>query len=442
MNDMTSWLDARHIRKVECLFSDMTGTARGKVLPIDTFLRTSELRFPMVGVVQTVTGDCLQELVPHVDPDMRLVPDNRTLRQIPWANEPTALLIHDCMHEDGKPIELAPRNVLKRVLARYAELGLSPVVAPEMEFYLFAARDNPSTPPSPPSRKRGSSDEVRQPYSIEKLAEFDAVLDDIRTFCRQLNIDTDTVLHEVGRGQVEINLLHGDALALADQTFLFKRIAKEAAYRHGLECTFMAKPIADDAGSAMHIHQSLVDGSTGKNAFSLADGRAAPIFGHYIGGLQRYLPEAVLLLAPYVNSLRRLAPYTAAPINVEWGYDNRTCGLRVPHGGPEARRVENRLPGVDANPYLAIAVTLACGLLGMQQEIQPTAPLTESAYGRPFAFPRSQGEAIERLSNCEALAELLGPQFVNTYCQLKTTELTAFNHNVTPWEYRFLLAHV
>ncbi|WP_018152328.1 glutamine synthetase family protein [Leeia oryzae] len=434
--DMNAWLEAHAIRKIECLFPDMTGTARGKSLPIETFRNLSELRFPMVGVVQSVTGDCLQELVPEVDPDMILVPDTGSLRQIPWAKEPTALLIHDCVHEDGSLVELAPRNVLKRVLARYEAIGLQPVVAPEMEFYFLAARTHADEPLSPPVGT--ASSEVRQPYSIETLASLEAVLDDIQRYCQQLNIQADTVLHEVGRGQVEINLLHGDALALADQTFLFKRVVKEAARQHGLACTFMAKPFAEDAGSAMHIHQSLVDAKTGRNAFSTPDGGDAPRFAHYIAGLQRYLPDAILLLAPYVNSLRRLAPYTAAPINVEWGVDNRTCGLRVPRSSAAARRVENRLPGVDANPYLAMAVTLACGLLGMQQELMPTPALTDSAYGRPFAFPRTMHEAIDRLAAADALADMLGPHFVKTYCELKTTELKAFNREVTPWEMRYL----
>ncbi|MBV8656724.1 MAG: glutamine synthetase [Burkholderiales bacterium] len=441
MNDIALWLDACNIRRVECLFTDMSGNARGKVLPTETLLRTQDLRFPMVGVVQTVTGECLQDLVPQIDPDMKLVPDLLSMRQVPWAEEPTAVLIHDCAHEDGSPVEIAPRNVLKRVLARYAELGLTPQVAPELEFYLLAARADESATPRKSTWTDGGHDAVRQPYSIESLERLEPVLNDIRTYCMQLNISADTLLQEVGNGQVEFNLIHGEALALADQTFLFKRLAKAAARRHGLECTFMAKPHADEAGSAMHIHQSLVY-ADGCNAFSLPDGKAAPRFAHYIGGLQRYLPEAVLLLAPYVNSLRRLAPFTAAPINVEWGYDNRTCGLRVPPSGPEARRVENRLPGVDANPYLAIAVTLACGLLGMQQEIRPTEALAGSAYGRPYAFPRTMEEAIDRLAACAELAEILGPGFVKTYCDLKSYELAEFRRQITPWEYRYLYALV
>ncbi|WP_293766729.1 glutamine synthetase family protein [uncultured Aquitalea sp.] len=442
MNQIGEWLHQHGVRHVECLFSDLTGSARGKLLPTDTLIATGELRFSQVALVQSVTGDCLQELVPELDPDMRLVADAASLRMLPWTREPTALLIHDCLYEDGTPVPFSPRNVLKRVLARYTELGLRPVVAPEMEFYLFAPRERADQPPMPPRSPQGMSERVRQPYSLDRLQEQSPAMDAVLAGCQTMGLRADTLLHEVGNGQLEINLLHGDALELADQAFLFKRLVRQTANEHGLQACFMAKPLADDAGSAMHIHQSLVWADSGRNAFSQEDGAEAPRFGHYIAGLQRYLPEALLLLAPYVNSYRRLAPFTAAPINVEWGYDNRTCGLRIPHCNAHSRRVENRLPGVDVNPYLAMAATLACGLLGLTEERQPSAPLSGSAYGRPYAFPRTQLEAIERLQACQPLINLLGTEFVGTYSQLKQSEWREFNRQVTAWEHRYLLDNV
>lgn len=439
MHTSAEWLHQHGIRHVECLFSDITGSARGKILPVSSVASGSELRFSQVGLMQSITGDCLQELVPELDPDMVLHPDYSTLRRLPWCREPTAMLIHDCHHEDGSLVEFSPRNVLRRVLGRYRAQGLTPVVAPEMEFYLFARRQRLDETPQAPACYGKASDSLRQPYALDRLHDLEAVLEDIRHGCELLGIGADTLLQEVGCGQLEINLQHGDALALADQAFLFKRMVRHAAARHGLEACFMAKPLANDAGSAMHIHQSLIHADSQRNAFSQDNGQPAARFAHYIGGLQRHLPDALLLLAPYVNSYRRLAPFTAAPINVEWGHDNRTCGLRVPHSGPQARRVENRLPGVDANPYLALATTLACGLLGMQQELEPSTPLDCSAYGRPYAFARTQLEAIERLAGNQALAELLGPHFVASYCQLKLSEWQAFNQTVTAWEYRHLL---
>ena len=191
-------------------------------------------------------------------------------------------------------------------------------------------------------------------------------------FCEDQDIEIDTLIHEDGAAQMEINLLHGNALDLADQAFLFKRTAREAALRHKMYATFMAKPHAKEPGSAMHIHQSIVDTKTRKNIFSNADGTPTPLFFSHIAGMQKYLPAAMALLAPNVNSYRRISRFQLAPINVQWGYDNRTAGLRVPSSDPEARRVENRLAGADANPYIAIATSLACGYLGMVEGLQPS----------------------------------------------------------------------
>jgi glutamine synthetase len=154
----------------------------------------------------------------------------------------------------------------------------------------------------------------------------------------------ETLIHEVGACQMEINFAHGNALELADQVFLFKRAVRETAYRHNIFATFMAKPMEDEPGSAMHIHQSIVSAESGENIFSAADGSATPLFFHHIAGMQKYLPMVMPMLAPYVNSYRRLSRHAAAPINVRWGYDNRTCGIRIPPSSPAARRLENRVP--------------------------------------------------------------------------------------------------
>ena len=207
---------------------------------------------------------------------------------------------------------------------------------------------------------------------------------------------------------MEINLIHGHPLDLADQAFLFKRTAREAALRHKMYATFMAKPHAKEPGSAMHIHQSIVDLKTRKNIFSNADGTPSQLFFSHIAGLQKYLPAAMALLCANVNSYRRLTPYLSAPINVHWGYDNRTAGLRVPMSNAEARRVENRVSGADANPYIAIATSLACGYLGMVEGLQPTDPITGSAHDLPFGLPRSLDEALRRLRESEAAGGLAG----------------------------------
>jgi glutamine synthetase len=181
---------------------------------------------------------------------------------------------------------------------------------------------------------------------------------------------------------------------------------------------------------------------TGKNLFSGEDGKPTEHFFHFIGGLQHYLPECMPFFAPYVNSFRRLSPYTAAPTNVEWGYDNRTVGLRVPHSSPAARRVENRVPGVDVNPYIAMAATLACGYLGMMNKIKPRDPLASDAYELPFQFPHGTEEALVRLKACTDVAEVMGPRFVEMYVGMKEKEFAEYFRVISPWERKFLLLHV
>jgi len=217
---------------------------------------------------------------------------------------------------------------------------------------------------------------------------------------------------------------------------------REAALRHDMYATFMAKPIAGEPGSAMHVHQSLVEQATGRNLFSNADGSASDMFRWYIGGLQRYVPAAMSLFAPYVNSYRRLARHTAAPINIEWGIDNRTVGLRSPVSSPQARRIENRVIGADANPYVALAATLACGYLGITKRIEPKPECRGDAYLTPYSLPRSLGEALEMLRGEADLAEVLGPEFVNLYTEIKETEYAEFMKVISPWEREHLLLHV
>ncbi len=211
------------------------------------------------------------------------------------------------------------------------------------------------------------------------MNDFDPFFLELSAFCKLHQLGVETLIHEAGAGQMEINFTHGDALELADRVFLFKRAVRETALRHGIFATFMAKPMETEPGSAMHIHQSLLDAASGENIFSKADGGASALFFNYIGGLEKYLPAATLLLAPHVNSYRRLSRFMSAPTNVRWGYDNRTCGLRIPNSTPANRRVENRVPGVDVNPYLAMAAVIAAGIHGVERGLKLTSAISRSS---------------------------------------------------------------
>jgi glutamine synthetase len=206
--------------------------------------------------------------------------------------------------------------------------------------------------------------------------------------------------------------------------------------------TFMAKPIAGEPGSAMHVHQSIIDKVSGRNIFSNEDGSASKEFYWYIGGLQRYIPACMALFAPYVNSYRRLARFTAAPINIQWGTDNRTVGIRSPVATPAARRIENRVIGADANPYVALAATLACGYLGMVNRIEPMKECTGDAYLGDHQLPRSLGEALTALREEADLAEVLGKDFITVYTEIKEIEYAEFMKVISPWEREHLLLHV
>jgi glutamine synthetase len=245
----------------------------------------------------------------------------------------------------------------------------------------------------------------------------------------------------MGPAQFEINFLHGNAIELADQVFLFKRTIREAAIEHEMHATFLAKPMADDAGSALHIHQSIVD-KEGNNVFSNADGTPSDLFQGYLGGLQRYMPEAMLIFAPYVNSYRRFMNPDSSPVNLAWAIDNRTVGLRVPDSPADSRRVENRLAGSDVNPYLAIAASLACGYLGMVEGLQPTAEAEGSAYGGNFELHRHIYSAIEAMRDSDAMRSMLGDAFVTLYTALKEDEYRDFQEIITPYEREILMFNV
>lgn len=439
-------LKERRITEVECLVPDITGNARGKIIPAAKFSHDYGTRLPEAILVTTVTGDfpdAYKELVAPSDSDMYLRPDADTVRMVPWATDPTAQVIHDCFTRDGKPHELAPRNVLRNILALYEAKGMKPIVAPELEFFLVQKNTDPDFPLLPPAGRSGRPETARQSYSIDAVNEFDPILDLMYDYAEEMELDVDTLIHESGAAQLEVNFVHSDPMSRADQVFLFKRTMREAALRHGIYATFLAKPMENEPGSSMHIHQSLLDAKTGKNLFAgKKENQHSELFKNYLGGLQKYVPMAMPFFAPNVNSYRRLAVGEVAPINVQWGYDNRTCGLRVPLDSLENTRVESRFAGSDVNPYLAMAATLACGYLGIIEKLKPTEPLTTSAQDLGYELPRSLEESLKWLRGCEPLQGLMGKRFVNAYIHVKEKEYQTYFRVISSWEREFLLLNV
>ncbi len=441
---LRQWLDAHHIEEIEAVIPDMTGVAKGKILPARKYREEVGLRLPESVFAQTVSGDYPErwDVLDEADGDIFLIPDAASARVMPSAATPTAVIIHDCQHFDGRPVEVSPRQVLRRVQALYRRRGWQPVVAPEVEFYLVKPNTDADYPLEPPVGRSGRPESGRQAYSIDAVNEFDPLFEELYNYCEAQDIGIETLIHESGVAQMEINLVHGDALELADQVFLFKRALRQVAMRHKIYGTFMAAPMEEQPGSALHIHQSVLD-ARGDNIFTAADGQESACFEHFIGGLQRYLPAAMALCAPNVNSYRRLAPNKfGTPVNLEWGYDNRTAGLRVPVSAPPARRVENRICGADVNPYLAIAASLACGYLGMTEKIPPHPAVTGNAYEQATTLPHTLREAVQALLACEPLHAMFGERFVRLYSSVKEHESDTFLNVISAWEREHLLLNV
>ncbi|MGB3148248.1 MAG: glutamine synthetase family protein [Paracoccaceae bacterium] len=438
------YIDGRRLDEVECLVSDLAGVAKGKAMPASKFAKQKYFHLPNSIFAQTITGDYadMEGENEFTEPDMVLVPDFTTATAVPWTADWTLQVIHDVNDQQGRPVPMAPRNVLKRLVGLYAEQGWQPIVAPEMEFYIVARNTDPNQPIIPPIGRSGRRVMANQAYSMSAVDEYGKVVDDIYDFAEAQGFEIDGIVQEGGAGQVELNLSHGDPVNLADEVFYFKRLIREAALRHDCFATFMAKPIEGEPGSAMHIHQSVIDARTGKNIFSDSAGRETDAFLHFVAGMQNYLPAVVALMAPYVNSYRRYVPDFAAPINLEWGRDNRTTGLRVPISDPAARRLENRLPGMDCNPYLGIAATLVCGYLGLMEKKMPRAEFSGNAYVSDSDLPTNLGDALDLFAECAPVHEALTPEFCTIYEAVKRNEYKEFLQVISPWEREHLLLNV
>ncbi|MFI7866366.1 Glutamine synthetase [Pseudomonas sp. THAF187a] len=428
------------IDEIDCVTPDLNGVPRGKVMTASGFLEGRRLQLARGVLLQCIMGGYpAARFYGSDDGDLLLNAEPSQIHRLPWSEPPRALAICDADELDGRSSGLSTRGLLKRVLARYAEQGWQPVVATELEFFVFAGNPDPQQPFQPPLGLDGRREDGGAAFSVSSSNGLRPFFADVYRCMEALGLPRDTFMHEMGVSQFEINLLHGDALQLADQTFLFKHLLKEVGFKHGLSVVCMAKPLAHTPGSSMHIHQSVVEQGSGRNIFSADNGEATAAFYHFIAGQQAALADFTLLFAPHVNSYQRLCHPYASPNNACWSADNRAAGLRIPASAPVARRVENRLPGADANPYLALAASLAAGLHGLERELQPS-PAIQGEFEVPeeLTLPCTMHAAIERLKRSELAIELFGAEFIEGYIASKTMELTSFYDEITPWERRVL----
>ncbi|POF39000.1 glutamine synthetase [Pseudomonas laurylsulfativorans] len=431
------------IDEVECVTPDLNGVPRGKVMTSEGFLDGRRLQLARGVLLQCIMGGYPPaRFYGSDDGDLALIPDPAQIHRLPWSHPPRAFAICDA-DELGTTTSsnLSTRGQLKAVIARYAARGLAPVVATELEFFVFAPNTDPTQAFQPPLGLDGRREDGQSAFSVSSNNGLRPFFNEVYECMAALGLPRDTFMHEMGVSQFEINLLHGDPLLLADQTFLFKHLLKEVALKHGLSVVCMAKPLAHTPGSSMHIHQSVIEIDSGRNVFSDEAGQETATFRHFIAGQQACMADFTALFAPNVNSYQRLCHPYASPNNACWSHDNRAAGLRIPASLPVARRVENRLPGADANPYLAIAASLAAGLHGIENALEPSAPIQgEFEVPDNLSLPCTLHAALERLKRSQLAKELFGAEFIEGYIASKTLELTSFYDEITPWERRVLAA--
>lgn len=429
--------------EIECVTADLNGIPRGKVMTVEGFLSGRRLQLARGVLLQCVMGGYpAPRFYGSDDGDLVLNAVPGQVHVLPWSKPPRALAICDADELTGQGSGLSTRHLLTRVVGRYRAKGLEPVVATELEFFIFDRNGDPHQSFQPPVGADGRRESGFSAFSVSSGNGLRPFFEDVYRCMDAVGIPRDTFMHEMGTSQFEINLIHGEPLLIADQTFLFKHLLREVALQHGLLAVCMAKPLAHTAGSSMHIHQSVVD-TQGRNIFTAEDGEATPAFYQFIAGLQACLADFTLLFAPNINSFQRLCNPYASPNNACWSYDNRSAGLRIPASGPEARRVENRLPGADANPYLALAASLAAGLHGLERQLQPSEPVTGEVEAPPeLLLPDSLQEALRRLRGSRQALEVFGDEFIDGYLACKALELGDFLGEITPWERRVLATQI
>jgi glutamine synthetase len=357
--------------------------------------------------------------------DFALVPDLTTLRRIPW-HEATAMVQCDVAWHDGTPVGPSPRQVLKAQVEKARALGLEPMFASELEFFLFRetyleahAKHYHDLTPSVP---------YILDYHILAASFDEPFLREVRMSMKAAGMVVESSKGEAWAGQHEINFRFQDALGAADDHVVYKTGIKEIAYQRGCSVTFMAKPHHDWVGSSCHIHSSLW--RDGENAFA----GESEEFKHYLAGQIARLADLAIFVAPVVNSYKRFAAGSWAPTTLAWGYDNRTCGFRVVGHGSSVRP-ETRIPGADANPYLAFAALLAAGLYGIEEKLELNPAFEGNAYESDVErFPHALREAIVRLEQSTVARRLLGDEVVDHYLNYARTEQELFDRTVTGYE--------
>ncbi len=440
MQDELRWLESRtDIRSLRAAVCDLNGVMRGKRIPLDQAEKVlgGGLRMPLSVVGVDIWGEDIVKsplVFATGDADGICESTGRGILPMDWTAEPSGLIPLWLREENGTPFGGDPRRALATLVERYKAHGLTPVMAMELEFYLYdPANARPVAPLSPVTGKRLDADAV---LSIDELDDFGAFFRDVYAACEAQGVPADSAIAENGIGQFEINLLHcDDPLRAADDAVLFKRIVRGLARKHGFAASFMAKPYGERSGSGLHVHFSLLD-QEGNNVFNDGSSDGSVMMRNAVGGLIESMPETTLLYAPHFNSFRRLRPGTHAPSAAAWGYENRTVAIRIPGGSLKARRIEHRVAGADANPYLVLAGILAGALTGIEREIKPPDPVTGDAYALKLkSLPPDWASSIAAFAQGMIVEETLPTMLRDMLVACKRQEMATFAQQVTDFEY-------
>jgi glutamine synthetase len=442
LEDAAAELVTNDIDVLRVGYADLIGSERGRDVLVNRFARTvsSGVAFCRSVYGTTPMGDVV-DIEGGLEaglPDVLAFPDISTIQRVPWENG-VAHVIADVFNPDGSPSAESPRAVLKRVIEKFAELGMRPIVGPELEFYVMERTDQNH------NGWRRYGEGTGNVYVAGLKGDPENVLLRTLRHLAAYGLEVVAANHEFSSGQFEINLWHSEALDAADRAFRFKNAIQELARQEDKLATFMAKPFNDEGGSGFHIHFSTWD-DTGNPLFddpSATDG-LSKIARHAIAGVLAHAPALAAVSNPTINSYKRFGPDTLAPWLIDWGLDNRSAMVRIPPERGRASRMELRLGDASANPYLAIAGLLAAAYLGIRDELEPPAPLEGYGYDPSKAdkLPGDLGSALDAFEADAALEEILGEQFGRTFLTYKRNELERFNHWVTDWEFREYAYHL
>lgn len=424
----------------EVLLPDINGQLRGKWVSRENLAKVfgGGFKLPVSTIAFDIWGrDIGATVFEDGDADGICLPEPATLARVPWLPRATGQVLVSMGTVHASAYAGDPRTVLANVLARYAQLGLRPVVAAELEFYLFdRVRNADGTPRHTQTASGGRALVGGQTYGLEAMQDVAELMHGVREAAAVQGLPVDTLITEAAPSQFEINLYHqDDALRACDQALLLKRAIKGVARAQGRLASFMAKPFGDLAGNGMHIHFSLIDAS-GRNVFDDDTDQGSELLRHAVAGCLATMPEAMALFAPNYNSYRRFRLGSHAPHAPTWGYENRTAAVRIPGGSRSAIRLEHRVCGADANPYLAVAGILAGALMGIEQRLAAPAPVAGDAYSQhPPGLPRFWPDALRAFEKSAFVGDYLGEELRRVFLMSKWQELDEFLGHVSPMEY-------